>query len=144
MQLAAWDPHTQRNIKKIRASTTLQRSVCDKCAWQNSQCHQIFSTSCNGLHLKKDGSRTVLQCYTASGLTWSTSIGRSTSQKRHHAHEGTVQDFALTTATLLSTLSSFFPRTIRDWNNMKIDPASASSLDAFKSALSKSRSCSNY
>ena len=31
--------------------------------------------------------------------------------------------------------SSFFPRTIRNWNNLPADPAAYPSLDAFKSAL---------
>ena len=31
--------------------------------------------------------------------------------------------------------SSFFPRTIRDWNKLQDDPAAYPSLDAFKAAL---------
>ena len=31
--------------------------------------------------------------------------------------------------------SSFFPRTIQDWNELKIDPANVPSLDSYKSAL---------
>jgi hypothetical protein len=31
--------------------------------------------------------------------------------------------------------SSFFPRTIRDWNNLQKDPAEYASLDTFKAAL---------
>jgi hypothetical protein len=63
-------------------------------------------------------------------IPWNTLLTHSTTSTRGHGSRFTIPH---TSSSVYA--SSFFPRTIRDWNNLPVDPAAYPSLDAFKLAL---------
>ena len=96
-----WDPHTQRNIRKLKQ---VQRSCARFVTGDFGQQSSVSA-------MLKD-------------LNW------PTLEERRYSSRFRIPQIRSSVYTM-----SFFPRTIRDWNNLQKDPAVYSSLDTFKAVL---------
>ena len=130
----AWDPNSLRNIRKIeqiqrssaryvtntydrRASIT---ALLSKLEWPSLQerCRQSRLTMLFRIR------------FNLVDIKWKHHLTESTSSTRGHSCRFWNPHFSSQAFT-----SSFFPRTNREWNILKKDPADFQTLDAFKTAL---------
>ena len=131
---SAWDPHTQRNIKKIeqiqRSSARFVTGNYDRTCSVTAMVQELqWST----LAARRCMSRLVMMYrirYDLIDINWSQYLIPSTTRTRGHASR-----FLCPQCSSSIYSNSFFPRTTRDWNALKSDPATSASLVAFKTAL---------
>jgi hypothetical protein len=130
----AWDPHTQRNIDKIemvqRRGARDTTGIYDRTSsvsvmlkeldWPSLECRRLQSRLAMMYRIR----------FNLVDIDWREHLTESSSITRGHRSRFMVP-FGRTDVYT----SSFFPRTSRDWNNLKMDPALSTSLDAFKSTL---------
>ena len=130
----SWDPHTLRNTKKIeqiqRSSARFvmgdyQRSssvssMIDRLGWatleerrRQSRLHMMFKIRFNLVD-----------------IPWKNYLSPLSTTTRGHGSR-----FAIPHTNVDAYARSYFPRTIRDWNMLPINPAEYQTLDAFKTAL---------
>ena len=69
-----------------------------------------------------------------SELSWRQIIAR-TFRVNHQSLRGHNPTITIPQTNITANASSYFPRTIRDWNQLPVDPSGYSTLDVFKSAL---------
>ncbi|XP_072018350.1 uncharacterized protein [Amphiura filiformis] len=131
---AIWDPHTQRNIKKVeQVQRNGARYVTNTYDRRSSVTPLLSELQWPSLQSRRRQSRLTMLYRIHSDLvdiSWKDYITEATSNTRGH-------DSRIWTPYCSSQvfLSSFFPRTSRDWNSLKKDPAAFPTLDAFKTAL---------
>ena len=129
-----WDPHTQRNIKRVeqvqRSSARFVTGTYDK-------------TSSVTTLIKQMNWPTLEERRRHSRLTMMYKINNQLVDidKSHHLtlHQSTTRGHN-TRFTLPQTSStvykySFFPRTIRDWNCLAVDPSAYNTVEDFKQVL---------
>ena len=131
---SAWDPSTQRNIQKIeQVQRGAARFVVGDFQRTSSVSAMITSLNWPSLQLRRLHSRLVMlykihhdlvDIKASDYLTPLSTITR-----------GHVSRYSIPHTSSTRYTCSFFPQTIRDWNNLAFDPAAYISVDAFKAAL---------
>ena len=131
---ASWDPHTQRNIKKVeqtqRSSARFVLGNYDRRASVTSMLNKLQWPS---LESRRQQNRLTMLYrirFNLVDINWTSYLAASSSNTRGHNSRFWTPYYSNHTYQ-----SSFFPRTARDWNRLKKDPADFPTLDAFKSAL---------
>ena len=132
---SVWDPHTLQNIKKVeQVQRSSARYVTGKYGRDTSVTEIIKSLKWTTLENRRLQSRLGMLYRIRNNLVdikWSSYLMEANSRTRGHGSR-----FQRTHCNSQQFAASFFPRTIRDWNCLKFDPAASSSLDAFKKVLS--------
>jgi hypothetical protein len=130
----AWDPRTQRNIRKIeQVQRSSARFVTGDYDRTSSVTAMIENLQWSTLATRRQLSRLEMMYrirFDLIDITWSKYMTPVTSNTRGHASR-----FQHLRCSSDPYLYSFFPSTIRDWNRLASDPAASPSLDAFKTAL---------
>lgn len=130
----AWDPHTQRNVKKIeQTQRSAARFVTGNYKRTSSVTDMVQDLQWPSLASRRCMSRMEMMYrirFDLIDITWSEYLTPLTSRTRGHASR-----FLYHHCSSNIYSNSFFPRTIRDWNILESDPAASPSLDAFKTAL---------
>ena len=131
---AAWDPHAQRNIKKLemvqRRSARYVTGAFDR---RLSVKPMLQDLKWQSLEERRRLSRLEMMFrirFDIIDINWSsyliplttTTRGHQTRFMQQHCH---IDGFA----------HSFFPRTTRDWNSLQCEPAAYPTINAFKTAL---------
>ena len=131
---STWDPHTQRNIRKVeQVQRSAARFVVGDYQRSSSVSDMIKSLNWPSLQERRLQSRLVMLYkiyHDLVDINWRDYLTPHSSSTRGHSSRFYIPHTSSSTYT-----SSFFPRTIRDWNNLPVDPAVYLSLDAFKAAL---------
>ena len=131
---SVWDPHTKRNIQKVeKVQRGAARFVAGDFRRTSSVSDMISALKWPTLQDRRLQSRLVLMYkiyFDLVDIDWKQHLTPHSSSTRGHSS----RFFVPHTLSSVYT-SSFFPRTIRDWNILQKDPAAFPSLDAFKSAL---------
>ena len=131
---SAWDPHTRRNIQKLeQVQRSSARFVVGDYQRTSSVSDMISSLNWPSLQDRRLNSRLVMMYkiyYNLVDIDWKKHLTLHSSTTRGHSSR-----FFIPHTSSSAYTSSFFPRTIRNWNNLPVDPAAYPSLDAFKSAL---------
>ena len=135
---SAWDPYTQRNIKKIeQVQRSAARFIFGDFQRTSSVTNMVSSLNWTSLEDRRRQSRIIMlykihhdlvDIKSKDYLTPYSSSTRGHSSKYH---------IPQSRSSVYS--SSFFPRTIKEWNKLPFDPAEFSSLDAFKAVLREYR-----
>ena len=127
-----WDPHTQRNIKKVeqvqRSSDRFVTNIYDR---THSVTFILNDIEWSSLRSRRVQNRLAMLYRVRFGLVdidWRHYLTKSTSNTRGHGSRLWVPYCSTEVFS-----ASFFPRTIRDWNALQFNPAEVPSLDAFKS-----------
>ena len=115
---AAWDPHIQRNIKKVEQ---VQRSSARFVTGNYDPRSSVTQTRLAMLYRIR---------FDLVDIQWSDYLTEAQSRTRGHQSR-----FWTPYCNTHLYASSFFPRTSSDWNNLVQDPADYPSLSAFKTAL---------
>ena len=131
---SAWDPHTQRNVKKIeqiqRSSARFVTGNYDRTC---SVTAMVQNLQWSTLADRRRISRLVMMYrirYDLIDISWPQYLIPSTSRTRGHASR-----FLCPQCSSSTYSNSFFPRTTRDWNALESDPATSVSLATFKTVL---------
>ena len=131
---SARDPHTRRNIQKLeQVQRSSARFVVGDYQRTSSVSDMISSLNWPSLQDRRLNSRLVMMYkiyYNLVDIDWKKYLTLHSSTTRGHSSR-----FFIPHTSSSAYTSSFFPRTIRNWNNLPVDPAAYPSLDAFKSAL---------
>ena len=131
--VSAWDPSTQRNSRQVEqvhrsaarfvmgnyGRTSNVTSLLDPFGWTSLQ--------------ERHQARLQMMCKTRYNLVdipWSSYLTPLSTSTRGYSSR-----FTIPHTRISKYASSYFPRTIRDWNQLPVDPAAYPSLNAFKSAL---------
>ena len=135
---AAWDPHTQRNIQKIEQ---VQRSAAQFVMGDYNRTSSVTDMmnilKWPSLQNRRLHSRLVMMYKIHNDLVNIKAEDYLTDHKasRHYKLRGHKSRYHRSYNDASAYSASFFPKTIRDWNNFPGDSAGYTSLDAFKSAL---------
>jgi hypothetical protein len=131
---ASWDPHTQRNIRKVeqvqRGSARFVTSTFDRHSSVTSLLRDLNWPSLESRRQQNRLSMLYRIKHDLVDIDCKTFLTESTSRTRGHSSR-----FWNPYCSSQTFLSSFFPRTSREWNQLKKDPADFPSLNAFKGAL---------
>ena len=131
---SAWDPHTRRNIQKLeQVQRSAARFVVGDYQRTSNVSDMISSLNWPSLQDRRLNSRLVMLYniyYNLVDIDWKKYLTLHSSTTRGHSSR-----FFIPHTSSSAYTSLFFPRTIRNWNNLPVDPAAYPSLDAFKSAL---------
>ncbi|XP_072043470.1 uncharacterized protein [Amphiura filiformis] len=131
---AAWDPHTQRNIKKIeqvqRSSARYVTGSYDRHTSVTSLLKDLQWPSLENRRLQYRLSMLYRIRFNLVDIDWKDYLQEAKSRTRGHNSR-----FWLPYCSTQQFASSFFQRSSRDWNKLEKDPADFRSLDAFKLAL---------
>ena len=131
---AAWDPSTKRNVQKVeRVQRGAARFVVGDFQRTSSVSAMITSLNWPSLQLRRLHNRLVMLYkihHDLVDIKASDHLTPLTTSTRGHNSR-----YAIPRTSSSRYTSSFFPQTIRDWNNLPSDPAAYASVDAFKSAL---------
>ena len=134
---SSWDPHTQRKIKKVeqvqRSSARFVMNNNDRSSSVTTMLQELQWPSLESRRLQSRLAMMYRIRFDHVDINWRQYLQESST----HTH-GHNSRFWMPFCRNQVYTSSFFPRTIWDWNELKIDPADVPSLDAFKSALRKS------
>ena len=132
----AWDPNTQRNIRKIeqiqRSSARYVTNTYDR---RSSITALLSELQWPSLQERRRQSRLAMLFrirFNLVDINWKYHLSESTSTTRGHTHSCR---FMNPHCSSQAYNSSFFTRTSREWNTLKMDPSDFQTLDAFKSAL---------
>ena len=130
---SAWDPHTQRNIKKVEqiqcSSARFVTGNYDRTCSVTAMVQDLqWSTLADRRHISR---LVMMYCipYDLIDISWFQYLIPLTSRTRGHASR-----FLCPQCSSSIYFDSFFPCTTRDWNVLKSDPATSASLIAFKTA----------
>ena len=130
----AWDPNTQRNIRKIeQIQRSSARYVTNNYDRRSSVTALLSKLEWPSLQERRRQSRLTMRFrirFDLVDIIWRHHLTESTSSTRGHSCRFWNPHYSSQVFT-----SSFFPRTSREWNNLKKDPADFQTLDAFKMAL---------
>ena len=130
----SWDPHTQRNINKLeQVQRSAARFVMGDFERSSSVTAMLDHLKWPSLQERRFQSRLLLMYKIRHHLVdihWQSYLTQLSTSTRGHSSRFTIPHSSTTVYA-----SSFFPRTIRDWNNLPVDPAAYPSFIAFKSAL---------
>jgi hypothetical protein len=130
----SWDPHTQRNSKKIeQVQRSSARFVMGDYRRTSSVTSMLEHLDWPSLQERRYQNRLQMMYklrYNLVDIPWSSYLTHLSTRTRGHSSR-----FTIPHACSTAYASSYFPRTIRDWNNLPVDPAAYQSLNAFKSAL---------
>ena len=130
----AWDPHTQRNIKKVeQVQRNSARYVMGNYDRRSSVSAMLNELQWPTLQSRRRHSRLAMLFrirFNLVDIDWKDHLIPLTSTTRGHASR-----FWIPHSSSQVFSSSFFPCTCREWNNLKKDPAVFPSLDAFNRAL---------
>ena len=131
---SSWDPHTQRNIKKLeQVQRSSARFVMGDFRRTSSVTPMLTHLDWTPLEVRRRHSR-LLMMYKISnhlvGIPQSNYLTHLSSKTRGHDSR-----FVKPQTNHAAYTSSFFPRTIREWNPLRVDPARYQSPNAFKTAL---------
>ena len=131
---SAWDTHTQRNTKKIeQIQRSSARFVTNDYNRTSSVSAMIQDLNWTSLQDRRMLSRLHMMYKIRFGLIdipWEQHLTPLSTATRGHSSR------LVTPHTNISAYSkSFFPRTIKEWNALPVDPADYQSLDTFKAAL---------
>ena len=131
---SAWDPHTQRNVKKLeqiqRSSARFVTKDYDKSSSVSTMLQALNWTS---LQDRRTLSRLCMMYKIRFGLVdipWTHHLTSLATTTRGHSSR-----FVIPHTNITAYSNSFFPRTIREWNSLPMDPADYQSLDSFKVVL---------
>ena len=131
---AAWDPHTQRNIKKVeqvrRSSARFVTGNYDPRSSVTSMLKALKWPTLENRRLQTRLAMLYRIRFDLVDIQWSDYLTEAQSRTRGHQSR-----FWTPYCNTHLYASSFFPRTSRDWNNLVQDPADYPSLSAFKTAL---------
>ena len=131
----AWDPHTQRNINKIEmVQRRCARYVTGDFNQTSSVTAMLNNLQWHSLQDRRLHSRLAMMYrirFNLVDIAWQSYLSERTSATRGHGSR--LQTFRCSNQAYAS---SFFPRTCKDWNSLQEDPASSSSLDAFRLVVS--------
>ena len=131
---SSWDPHTQRNTKKIeQVQRSSARFVMGDHRRTSSVTAMLNHLDWPSLEERRYHSRLQMMYKIRNNLVdipWRSYLTELSTSTRGHSSRFTIPH---TNSSVYA--SSYFPRTIRDWNNLTFDPAAYPSLDAFKSAV---------
>ena len=129
-----WDPHTQRNIRKLeQVQRSCARFVTGDFGQQSSVSAMLKDLNWTTLEERRYQSRLAMMFKIHQNLVdirEDQYLSPSSSTTRGHSSRFRIPQTKSSVYTM-----SFFPRTIRDWNNLQKDPAVYSSLDTFKAVL---------
>ena len=132
----AWDPHTKRNIDKVeQIQRSSARFVMGDYGRDSSVTTMLEQLGWTSLQHRRLHSRLFMMYKIRYGLVdipW-----RRHLTPKHKASETRGHDsrFAVPHTSINAYSNSFFPRSIRDWNDLPFDPAAYQSLEAFKVAV---------
>ena len=132
---AVWDPHLQDEIKKLEAvQRRAARFVCSDYGRQSSVTRMLERLEWDSLQTRRRTIRLtlfgkVLRGEVAVPTEDILYINRSNTRAGARGH---YQHIRANTETYKQ---SFFPRTLKDWNELPINCTSATSADAFKQGL---------
>lgn len=129
-----WDPHTQKNINKLeQVQRTSARYVTGNYDYTSSVSQMTHDLQWPTLAERRKHSRLTMMFKiikqlvdidSSAYLTWSQSATR-----------GHCSRLLQYTCNSNAYASSFFPRTIRDWNSLPVDPLLHQTVDGFKAHL---------
>ena len=129
-----WDPNTQRNIRKIeQIQRSSERYVTNNYDRRSSVTALLSKLEWSSLQERRRQSRLIMLFrirFDLVDINWRHHLTESTSSTRGHSCRFWNPHYNSQVFT-----SSFFPRTSREWNNLKKDPTDFQTLDAFKIAL---------
>ena len=130
---SVWDPHTQRNIRKVeqvqRNSARFVTSTFDRRASVTDLMNRLKWQSLQNRRLQGRLAMLYKIRFGLVDVPWNDHLTTLTTSTRGHGSR-----FFTPQCSSQVCSSSFFPRTIKDWNALKIDPAAFPSLDAFRAA----------
>ena len=131
---SAWDSHTQRNIRKVeQVQRSAARFVVGDYQRTSSVSDMIYTLNWPSLQDRRVQSRLVMLYkirFNLVDINWNDYLTTHSSATRGHSSR-----FFIPHTSSSAYARSFFPRTIREWNNLPVDPAAYVSLDVFKSSL---------
>ncbi|XP_072033110.1 uncharacterized protein [Amphiura filiformis] len=131
---SVWDTHTQRNTKKVeQVQRSSARFVIGDYNRTSSVSAMLQKLNWSSLQNRRMNSRLIMMYkirYNLVDISWDHYLTHLSSSTRGHSSRFFIPQTSSTVYT-----NSFFPRTIRDWNNLPEDPAGYPSLDAFKLAV---------
>ena len=131
---SAWDPSTQRNIQKVeQVQRGAARFVVGDFQGTSSVSAMITALNWPSLQLRRLHSRLVMLYkihHDLVDIKANDYLTPLTTITRGHDSRYTIPRTSSSRYTC-----SFFPQTIRDWNNLPFDPAVCISVDSFKAAL---------
>ena len=129
-----WDTHTQHNSKKVeqvqRNAARFVTGIYDRTRSVSAILQELNWQS---LQDRRTSSRLAMMYKIRYGLVdieWNQYLVHLSTSTRGHKSLFVIPHTKSTVFT-----NSFFPRTIRDWNSLAVDPAEYKSLEAFKLAL---------
>ena len=136
---AVWDPHTDREIKAIQA---VQRRAARFCLGRYRRTSHVSDMleelQWPTLKSRRKASRLTMLFKIVNGLVKisAQSLKAPLRRSRHH-HSKT---FQLVQSRTNYRKFSFFPRTVKDWNQLPEEVVSADSLDSFRVRLAAASS----
>ena len=135
----AWNPYTQKNVNKIEmVQRRSARYVSGDYNQSSSVATMLSKLQWPSLASRRLQSRLVMLYrirFDLVDIDWQQYLCESTSSTRGHGSR-----FTTPMCTNQVYSSSFFPRTVKDWNKLPADPADSPSLEAFKSLLGEAYS----
>jgi hypothetical protein len=130
----AWAPHAQRNIKKVeQVQRSSARYVTGNYDRTSSVTSMLDDLQWSPLDTRRHHSRLSMLYkirFDHVDVDWKLYLRETNTRTRGHSFR-----FWVPRCKTNAYSSSFFVQTCRDWNVLKMDPASFPSPDAFKSAL---------
>ena len=137
-----WDPHTQKNIKKVeQIQRSSARYVTGNYARTSSVTSMLNDLQWDSLESRRLQSRLNIIIYKIRyglvAINQRIYLTEVLGQLDHKRSQLKILGPTLQHPSVSPRVyhSSFFPRTSRDWNELSTDPASFASLDCFKSAI---------
>lgn len=130
----SWDPHTQRNTKKLeQVQRSSARFVMGDYRRTSSVSAMLEHLDWPSLQERRYHNRLLMMYkirYNLVDIPWRNHLTPLSTPTRGHSSR-----FAIPRTSSSAYASSFYPRTIRDWNILPVDPAAYPSLNTFKSVL---------
>ena len=133
---SVWDPHTQKNIKKLEmVQHRASRYVLHRHRNTSSVTDLLHTLNWRSLESRRKDMRLCMMFKIDRGLVAISKDSRLIPQKRptRHSHS---RAFQTITCGIEKRRMSFFPRKWRDWNALPPDISDLETLEAFKASVS--------
>ena len=123
-----WNPHLAKDIKLLESVQKMALKICTKC-WSESYENNLASLSLPTLARRCDHLSLYYFYKLVIFFSWGSPHSNTTSRFTRAASRSLfVQPFAKTN----NFMYSFFPRTIRKWNNLPVSVRNSQSFYYFK------------
>ena len=133
--ISAWDPYTAKNTNNLeRVQNVTSRFITSTYGWDSSATALKNSLGWNSLQEERRKTRITCLYKMIHGFV-DINYRHYSTPKEERARRGHDQQFKVTQIRTDTHAYSFFPRTIKDWNNLPPSVVNQPSINTFKASL---------